>query len=197
MKDLIIIGKGGHGKSVEWIAKQTSKWKNIFFLDEEKKDSNVLGTFADRGKFKENDFFVGIGNNQTRKRIQETLVNEGFSIATIVSIDSNVTNAKLGVGTIIMNQCLVNVDSTIGDGAIINNNAVIDHDCKIGDYTHVSPSVNVGGTCTIGLECWLGIGSTIINNIIVSNQTIIGAGATVISDITELGTYVGVPAKKI
>jgi saccharopine dehydrogenase-like NADP-dependent oxidoreductase len=55
MKNLIIIGAGGHGKSVAWVAKSTNKWKNIFFLDDNIKNSLVLGNFQDRLKFKNDD----------------------------------------------------------------------------------------------------------------------------------------------
>jgi sugar O-acyltransferase (sialic acid O-acetyltransferase NeuD family) len=197
MKKLIIIGYGGHGRSVEWIAKENKKWTEIFYLDEIKSGGNILGKFEDRLKFKAYDFFVGIGDNKTRKRLQDQLISEGFNVVSIVSKNAITTNVKIGIGSIIMNQCLINVNSEIGNGVIINNGSIIEHDCVVQDFTHISPNVSIGGTCNIGKECWLGIGSTVINNISIKSNTIIGAGGTVINSIFESGTYVGVPAKKL
>ena len=197
MKKLIIIGYGGHGRSVEWIAKENKKWTEIFYLDEIKSGGNILGKFEDRLKFKAYDFFVGIGDNQTRKRIQEQLISEGFNVVSIIAKNAITTNAKMGIGSIIMNRCLINVDSVIGNGVIVNNGSIIEHDCVIQDFTHISPNVSIGGTSNIGKECWLGIGSTVINNISIISNTIIGAGSTLISSVLDSGTYVGVPAKKL
>jgi sugar O-acyltransferase (sialic acid O-acetyltransferase NeuD family) len=197
MKKLIIIGYGGHGRSVEWIAKENKQWSEIFFLDESKSGKNILGKLEDRLKFKAYDFFVGIGDNKTRKSLQEQLISEGFNVVSIVAKNAITTNAKIGIGSIIMNQCLINVDSVIGNGVIINNGSIIEHDCVVQDFTHISPNVSIGGTCNIGKECWLGIGSTVINNISIMSNTIIGAGSTLISSVLASGTYVGIPAKKL
>jgi acetyltransferase-like isoleucine patch superfamily enzyme len=49
----------------------------------------------------------------------------------------------------------------------------------------------------VGDKSWVGIGATVINDIDICGGCVIGAGAVVIRNITEGGTYVGVPAKKI
>ncbi len=195
MKKLILIGAGGHGKSVEWIARLTNQWSEILFLDEKLKGVKILGNFDNRKKFINEDFFVSIGDNLTRRKIFQQLQQEGFKLVSIISPNSNVTNSKIGLGSIIMNNVFVNIDSIIGDGVIINNNVLIEHDCKIGDFTHVSPSVNVAGTTLIGELSWIGIGSNIINNLRIGNEVIIGAGSVVLNNLIDKGTYVGVPAK--
>ena len=55
----------------------------------------------------------------------------------------------------------------------------------------------MAGTVSVGTGTWIGIGSAVINNIGITGNCIIGAGAVVTRDITEPGTYVGVPARKI
>jgi sugar O-acyltransferase (sialic acid O-acetyltransferase NeuD family) len=197
MKKLILIGAGGHGKSVEWVARLTNIWSEIFYLDDNFKGPMAIGSFKDRKNFKNNDFFVSIGDNFTRKKILNQLLEEGFNVVSIISPNSNVTNLKIGRGSIIMNNVFINVDSVIGDGVIINNQTLIDHDCQISDFVHISPSVNVGGTTIIGDLSWIGIGSNIINNLKIGNQVIVGAGSVVIDDLIEKGTYVGIPAKRI
>ena len=43
----------------------------------------------------------------------------------------------------------------------------------------------------------MGTGAHILQGLTISDDTIVGAGAVVTKDITEPGTYVGVPARKI
>jgi sugar O-acyltransferase (sialic acid O-acetyltransferase NeuD family) len=197
MKMLILIGAGGHGKSVEWIAKSTKRWNKIVFLDSKILGSKVVGTFEDRIKFKNEDFFVAVGDNHTRKRLILQLTQEGFNVVSIIAPNSDITNAKVGIGSIIMNHAFINVDTVIGEGVIINNAVLIEHDCKIGNYSHLSPSVNVAGTTQIGDLSWIGIGSSIINNIRIEQEIVVGAGSVVVDNLIYKGTYVGIPAKRI
>jgi sugar O-acyltransferase (sialic acid O-acetyltransferase NeuD family) len=197
MKNLIIIGAGGHGKSVAWVAKTTQRWANIFFLDEKVSKDNVIGKFGDRINFKNHDFFVGIGDNTLRRKIFLLLKKEGFSLPSIISPTSNITSAKISNGSIVMNSCFINVDTIVGEAVIINNKSLIEHDCVIGSFSHISPSVNVAGSTKVGELCWIGIGSTIIQNVYISNKVIIGAGSIVIDSIKKPGTYVGAPARLI
>jgi UDP-3-O-[3-hydroxymyristoyl] glucosamine N-acyltransferase len=74
---------------------------------------------------------------------------------------------------------------------------VIEHDCVIGDFAHISPSAALAGNVKVGEETHIGIGSSIRNNISVCADVTVGAGAAVVKDITEKGTYVGVPARRI
>ena len=67
----------------------------------------------------------------------------------------------------------------------------------MGDFVHISPGVNLAGNVTIGKNSWIGIGSSIINNINIQRDVIVGAGGIVIKNIDELGTYIGIPVKKI
>ena len=48
----------------------------------------------------------------------------------------------------------------------------------------------------MGEACWIGAGATVINNISLCGKCRIGAGAVVVRDVTEPGTYMGVPAGK-
>ncbi|NMA64614.1 MAG: acetyltransferase, partial [Clostridiaceae bacterium] len=102
-----------------------------------------------------------------------------------------------GSGTVVMAGVVINSSTRIGKGCIINTGATIDHDNVIEDYVHISPGVNTAGTVRVGCGTWLGIGSVVSNNITVTNNCRVGAGAVVVKDITETGTYVGVPARRI
>jgi len=50
---------------------------------------------------------------------------------------------------------------------------------------------------SVGKSSWLGIGSVVSNNVNICSGCNVGAGAVVVKDITEPGTYVGVPARRV
>lgn len=205
MKDmLIIIGASGHGKVVLDIANMMNLWKNIVFLDDDTTiklccGKDVIGTIKDIDKYKEvADFFVAVGNNKIRERIQEHLVIKNIEVTNLVHPSAIICeNVQIGIGTVIMAGVVINSDSKIGKGCIINTSSSIDHDNIVNDYVHISPGVNIAGTVEVGTRSWLGIGSSISNNIKISSDCILGAGTVVIKDIIECGTYVGVPCHKV
>ena len=92
---------------------------------------------------------------------------------------------------------VINPGAQIGKGCIINTSSSVDHDCQIEDYVHISVGAHLSGTIEVGERTWIGAGATVSNNVNICGGCTIGAGAVVVKDITESGTYVGVPAKKI
>lgn len=95
-----------------------------------------------------------------------------------------------------MAGAVINSGVRIGRGCIINTCSSADHDCDMGDYVHIAVGSHLCGTVSVGDETWIGAGATVSNNISICSECMIGAGAVVTRDITEKGTYVGVPAKR-
>ncbi|WP_413382768.1 acetyltransferase [Alkalihalobacillus sp. 1P02AB] len=203
-KKLLIIGASGHGKVVADIALRMNKWDKIAFLDDDKSISNSMGLKV-VGKSSEvshylsdHDIFIAVGNNDIRKAIQNKLEAKGASIPTLIHPKAIIGNSvKLAIGTVIMAGVVINSYTTIGKGCIINTGATIDHDNLIEEFVHISPGVHLAGTVTVGQGSWLGIGSVVSNNISIAKCCKVGAGAVVVKDISETGTYVGVPVRKI
>ena len=98
--------------------------------------------------------------------------------------------------TVIMAGAVVNPGASVGKGCIVNTCSSVDHDCRVGDYVHIAVGAHLCGTVAVGEGTWIGAGSTVSNNVSVCGECMIGAGAVVVRDITEAGTYLGVPAKK-
>ncbi|WP_342580948.1 acetyltransferase [Ureibacillus sp. FSL W7-1570] len=201
---LLIIGASGHGKVVADIALKMNKWESISFLDDNQnlKSSmgiDVIGTTKDVHKFIDShDVIVGIGNNSTREKIQSMLEKLGASIPVLIHPSAIIGNdVEIGIGTVVMAGVVINCCTKIGKGCIINTSATIDHDNIIEDFVHISPGAHLAGTVKVGQGSWLGIGSIVRNNIIITQNVNIGAGAVVVKNITESGTYIGIPAKKV
>ncbi|KAA0565840.1 acetyltransferase [Bacillus sp. CH30_1T] len=201
---LMIIGASGHGKVVADIALKMNKWSNIVFLDDDQNvDSSmgieVIGTTDDVITYKnEYEIVVGIGNNYIREKIQNKLEATGAKIPTLIHPSAIIgEQVYIGSGTVVMAGVVINCCTRVGKGCIINTATSIDHDNIIGDYVHISPGCHLAGTVTVENLNWIGIGSKVSNNVMITNGCVIGAGATVINNITEVGTYVGVPIRKI
>ncbi|MFC3799828.1 acetyltransferase [Cohnella sp. GCM10012308] len=203
-KKLLIMGANGHGRVAADIALKMNKWKNVAFLDDNESIKSsmgleIVGSTKETHKYTENyDIFVGIGNNATREKMQKRLEDEGNSIPILIHPSAVIgEQVRLEIGTVVMAGAVINCCSTIGKGCIINTGATIDHDSLIDDYVHISPGANLAGAVKVGKGSWLGIGSIVVNNINITSYCNVGAGAVVVKDLTEAGTYIGVPARRV
>ena len=200
MKKLAIIGASGHGKVIADIAVKNG-YKEIVFLDDnpnvqECAGFRVVGPSEDVDKYSDYDVIVAIGNASIRKKIHKQ-VGE-YRLTTLIHPQSVISRrVTIGKGTVVMAGAIINSDTKIGEGCIINTGASVDHDCNIGDFVHVSVGAHVTGTVIIGDGTWIGAGTTVSNNIVICSECMIGCGAVVVSNISESGTYVGSPVRKI
>lgn len=198
-KKVVIIGAGGHGRVIADIVTLSGDVV-LGFLDDkdpsEFPNITILGKLTKIETFKQEAcFIVGIGDNQTRKQIMETLDVDWYTAIHPTAVIAS--DVEIAEGTAIMANAVINTGSKIGRGVIINTAATVDHDNVLENYVHVSPGVHLGGTVHIGAETWIGIGAVVINNIDICGECVVGAGALVILPIMLKGVYIGVPAKKI
>ena len=103
----------------------------------------------------------------------------------------------IGEGSFIGANSILTTNIQIGNHAILNRGNHIGHDCIIGNYFSAMPGSIVSGNVHIGNGVYLGTNSSVIEKKYILHDIVIGANSVVIRDITERGTYVGVPAKKI
>ena len=196
---LMIIGAGGQGAVCADVAKLCG-YNTIEFLDDVALDKkNVKGPTSLLPDFVgEYDIFVAIGDNATRRSFIEKTISANGNLATLIHPSSIISDdVKIGAGTVVTAGAVINPGAVVGTGVIVNTLSSVDHNCELGDYSHIGVGSHLAGTVKIGAETFVGAGAVIINNISIAPQTVIGAGAVVIKDLTETGTYVGVPVRKI
>ena len=202
-KKLVLIGANGHGKVVADMAIKNGYEIKGFLDDNESIKSvwefPVLGKIDNAQNYKdEAAFVVSIGNAQVRKRVHTYLLQNNCDIVTLVHPHAILgINVTLGRGSVVMAGAVINPDTVFGEGCLINTGATVDHDCKLEDYVHIAVGAHVAGTVEIGQETWVGAGAVVKNNVTVCGKCMIGAGAVVVKNIQEIGTYVGVPARKL
>lgn len=192
MKNVIIIGAGGHARVIADIV--TATGDNLLgFLDD---NVPALGKVKDYVNYPHAHFIIGIGSAAVRRRIAEQMngVLWYTAIHPTAVIGSHVT---VGEGTAVMAGAVINAGASIGAHCIVNTGAIVEHDNQIGNFAHISVGAKLAGTVTIGESSWIGIGAVVSNNLSICGGCMVGAGAVVVKNITEPGTYAGVPARRI
>ena len=206
-KDLILVGGGGHCKSVIDVA-EGAGWDILGILDTTENigkmvlNYTIIGTDEHIPEFVEKVFFIvtvgQIKDVDLRVKLHEKILQANGELATIIASDAHVSkHSNIGKGTVIMHKSIVNAGAKIGMGCIINTMANIEHDAVIGDYCHISTGVMVNGTCNVGDKTFIGSGSVLANNVIIPNNTIVGSNSFVNRSLLSSGNYWGTPAKKV
>ncbi len=189
-----IYGAGGHAKVVISIARALNiKIDNIF--DD---DSNKLELFGLKISkefhsqlYKDEKFIVAVGNNKIRKQLAKMI---GVNFETLIHPSSSINDkTKIGQGSVLMHQSIIQIDTIIEEHCIINTKASIDHDCFIESYVHIGPGAILCGNIKVGEGTIIGAGAVIIPNISIGKWCVIGAGAVVINDIPDYSMVVGIP----
>jgi sugar O-acyltransferase (sialic acid O-acetyltransferase NeuD family) len=215
-KKILLLGAGGHCKSVLDSLLQSEEYESIGLIDKITKASYIVREFkASRGVrylgddndlprlFTEGytDAFVAlgsIGDSSLRNKLYAIIRNIGFQVPNIVDSSAAVSPyATLGEGVYIGKNAVVNSDSIIGNCAIINTSAVVEHECSVGDFVHVAPGSIVCGNVTIGWGTHIGAGSVIRQGVRIGSETMIGMGSIVLKDIGDYRTAYGNPCKEV
>lgn len=200
-ESVIIIGAGGHGKVVADIVLCAGD-RVLGFLDDNPSGTSfagfpVLGGTEEFRRWGDARFVIAVGSAAARERLAEKI--DGARLYTAIHPRAVISalETQIGEGTVIMANAVVNPGAKIGRHCIVNTAAVVEHDNRIGNFVHISVGAHLAGTVTVGKATWVGVGAAVSNNLSVCGGCMIGAGAVVVRDITEPGTYVGVPAARI
>lgn len=188
-KPLILVGGGGHCKSVIDVA-ESAGYSILGILDKPEAVGRqvlayqVIGTDDDIPQYvNKAEFVITVGQIKScalRHKISERIEEAGGKLATIIASDATVSKyATIGEGTVIHHKCVVNADAKIGKNCIINTMANIEHEVEIGDFCHISTGTMINGMTIVGDDTFIGSGSVLYNCIEVPRNSIIPAGTIV------------------
>lgn len=203
-QDLILVGGGGHCKSVLDVA-ESAGFHIIGILDipekvgEEILGYPVIGADDDIPHYVDNVLFVVtvgyIKDATLRIKLHHKIWNAGGHLATIIAPTAHVSRfASVGEGSVVLHHAVVNADARIGRGCIINTLANIEHDAVVEDYCHISTGAMVNGGCRVGREVFLGSQAVMVNGVSIADGCIIAAGTMVRKNIIRKGVYADNPA---
>jgi sugar O-acyltransferase (sialic acid O-acetyltransferase NeuD family) len=209
MKDLILIGGGGHCAACIDVIESEGRYRIKGILDvPEKTGSSILaypiiGTDSEIPIYAQDgcDFLITIGQNTDPiLRIQkfEEIKSAGAAVVSLVSPRAYLAKeAEIGEGSITMHDVLIGPRARIGKNCIINTKALIEHDAIIGDHCHISTGALVNGSCRVGGSCFIGSGAVLRDGVSICAGTVIGAATVLHKSIDEPGIYVGNPVRRL
>lgn len=199
MKDrIILLGSGGHARSVVDVIESMDAYDIYGFVDEAEKGSSVYRGYKMIGHDDnlQEIYDLGIryafvcvgylGQGRVRDGLYRRLKQIGFELPVLIDPTAVLArDARVGEGTFIGKKVVINSKAAVGKMAIINTSAVVEHDCKIGDYCHISVNSTLCGEVHIEDRSFVGAGATVIQKIRVGKDCVIGAGSIVVHNLED------------
>lgn len=190
MKELIIIGAGGHAAEInEYInfAQNQSDVQPIKikgFLDDNAQSYKAyqftapfLGSISEHIVSTNVAYLMAIANLEYRRSIIENFLKKGANFISFIHKTAYVSPSSIiGKGSIVGPNANIGPNVKIGEFNLINSRCSLGHDTQMGNYNFISPNVCFSGFTIIGDENLFGINSVTIPNISVGNNNKIAAG---------------------
>ncbi|MCR6477492.1 NeuD/PglB/VioB family sugar acetyltransferase [Variovorax sp. ZS18.2.2] len=172
MNRLLIIGAGGHGRSVAEAVLLRNEYLLAGFLDdgvggqERLWDWPILGATsmlpACRGQV--DVVIVAIGSNSLREALHARIRAEGFAFATVIHPAAVVSpRAVVDKGCVVLAGAVIGTGAQLGEGVIVNSGAVVDHDCIVEPFAHLGVKAGMGGGSVLGRRAWMQVGASVLH----------------------------------
>lgn len=204
-RKIVLIGGGGHCKSVLDTLINLKVYRDIFITDQ----AFVSGLDIFGAQFAGNDdvlpdlfregvreAFISIGSIKSpaaRQQLYKKARDIGFDFPSVIDRSAYTSgSAVVGKGVFVGKKAVVNADSKVDDFAIINTGSIIEHDCYVGKFSHIAVGATICGNVNIGNDTFVGANATIIQGVRVGMKSVIGAGSIVLRDVPENSKVVGV-----
>jgi len=197
MSAVVLLGGGGHCRSVIDVIEQTGLYSILGVLEKEGFSRSeimgypMLGSDHDLPAFIEQNYAVvitigQIKTSESREKLYRHAKEAGAEMPVVVSPRAYVSrHAKVDSGTTVMHEAIVNCSAEIGENCIINTKALVEHDVKIGNHTHIATGALLNGGVQIGQRCFIGSGVVIHNDIDIGDGCLIGAGTIVRTNLPD------------
>ena len=208
-EDLVIVGAGGFSRQIAELVEELNRiaprWRLTGFLDDNPDLAGrqvmgypVSGPLEAGAGCQSARFVIGIANYRkpdARRIVSARLGFEPGRYATLIHPSASVSiRAKVGPGTVILQNVVVSHDVVIGGHVLVSPGCVVGHGSVIGDFATFAAHVTLSGSCRIGPAAYLGSHSTVLEDIRVGEGALVGIGAVVLNDVAPDVTVFGNPA---
>lgn len=183
---LVIVGAGGHGRSIlELVRLSTTHEVKAFLDDQLPAGTDILGipVWGSSAEFEQlaargvKAVHIAIGNNAIRQALGERARAAGLGLATLVHPRAFVSpSALLGEGCAVMAFAAVGTEASLDQGAIVNMGAVVDHHARVGAFGHLGANATMAGGTRIGARAWLQAGAALGYGVQLPDDSIVAAG---------------------
>jgi len=175
-KNILLIGGGGHCRSVIDVLELSEKYKIIGIIDKKELIGQKVLKYSiidcDENLFKYkkiNNIIITIGqikSAENRIRLFNICKELNYIFPVVISPLAYVSKyVFIDEGTVVMHHALVNANARIGKNCIINTKALVEHDAVVEDYCHISTGAIVNGGTVIKQNTFFGSNATARDNI--------------------------------
>ena len=210
MENIILIGGGGHCKSVIDSIKSKGEFNIVGILDKREK----IGASISNIKIIGDDFLAkeiiceackyafitlgSIGDTVKRENLYKYIKSIGFIFPSIIDSTAIVSDDSIiSDGVFIGKGSIVNSGVRIGRNVIVNTGSILEHDVEISDFVHVATGSIICGDSKVLRGSHIGTGAVIIQGIMIGERTIIGAGSVVTKDVGSYKKAYGNPCREV
>ena len=208
MKQLVIIGAGGMGRTFYDMARESLGFGKEYvikgFIDDNTAALDgfdnyppMLGTIAGYQPAEDEVFVCSIGGAARRKCMEEIIANGGLFLTMIHKTVRLGTNVEIGEGTVIGAFTTIGADAKVGKCNLIQSYTVIGHDSRIGDFNRIDTHVTLVGGTIVEDETDIHTGAMISHKVVVESNSRVAACSFVIRRVKSGTTVMGNPAKKL
>lgn len=209
-KKILLVGGGGHCKSVLDSLLELHQFSEIAIIDRKENIGNhvlgipIIGCDEDLPRLYKEGYehaFVtvgSIGDPSLRIKLFHQLNEIQFEIPNIIDPSAIVSRyVNMETGIFVGKNVVINAGATIKQGAIMNTSATIEHDCVIEEFSHIAPGAVLCGAVQIGACTHIGANSVIKQQVKIGSDTLIGMGSVVLQDIGDHIIAYGNPCKEV
>ena len=208
MKNLIIIGAGGMGRTIYSNALESVGYGDVFrikgFIDDNLQALDgydgyppIISTIQDYMPEGDDVFVSSIGGSARRPCMEEIIRRGGEFIELIHHTARIYQNARLGKGNFIGAYTVIGNDVVVGDYNMIQSYSVIGHDARIGSWNRIDTHVTCVGGIVIEDETNIHTSAVINHGVTVGTGAHVGALSFVIRKVKPGTTVCGNPARKL
>lgn len=208
MKQLIIIGAGGMGRTFYDMARESIGYgesytikgfidDNLAALDGFENYPPTLGKICDYQPSADEVFVCSIGGAARRKCMEEIIARGGVFLTMIHKTARLGTNVEVGEGTIVGAFTTIGADAKVGKYNLIQSYSVIGHDSRIGDFNRIDTHVTLVGGTVVEDETDIHTSAMISHHVTVESNSRVAACSFVIRRVQSGTTVMGNPAKRL
>jgi sugar O-acyltransferase (sialic acid O-acetyltransferase NeuD family) len=180
------------------------------FLDDDKKqhgkeldESVILGSTDDDGFLKligkKCEAFIAVDDTRLRKNLVNML-NEVRHVQPVNAIHKNAwisNHVEIGYGNFVDQGVKVGAGSKIGSNCVLQCGSIVGGEAVLGDNVQIGAGSIINAGVKIEDEAFIGSGVTIVSGITIGKGARIGAGSVVIGSVKAGETVFGNPAQAI
>lgn len=203
-KRLVLLGAGGHCKSVLDAVLRRKQYNKIYITDPDILrgtsimgcpvigDDTVLPKLFQEGV---REAFITVGSikdTSLRYKLYHNAKSLGFTFPNIVDPSANVSAfATLEDGIFVGKNVIVNAGTSIGKMSILNSGSIVEHECVVGEFSHIAVGAVLCGNVVVGDHTFVGANATVIQGIKIGARSVIGAGSVVLGNVASSSSAFG------